>query len=60
MFCSSNSYNEINKKRNKKRSNEERKMTNMSSFYEYTYNNGLITGVAYICKNGSSWSCRKK
>lgn len=28
----------------------------MSSFYEYTYNNGLITGAAYIYKNGSSWS----
>ena len=28
----------------------------MSSFYEYTYNNGLIAGVAYIYKDGSSWS----
>ncbi len=28
----------------------------MSGFYEYTYNNGLITGSAYIYEEGSSWS----
>lgn len=28
----------------------------MNGFYEYTYNNGLISGSAYIYKEGSNWS----
>lgn len=28
----------------------------MSKLYQYKYDNGLIDGVVYLCKEGSTWT----